>query len=332
MKRRDVVIAPLALSAATLAWTQSPGRTYRVGYLASTDSHAPAELSDWNDFVQRLWELGYRRGGNLVIEERYARGPHEHYSEMAAEMVKIKADVVVVNSGTMARYVMGLSRTLPIVAISLPYPVRSGLVASLARPGGQVTGVSDLSDELVPKRLELLKAAVPSIKRIAYAHCPYCGAGAGMSGTEVRALQVELDAAAHALGVTLVPASLNDPNLFDGTANIVRRERVDALLIGNSRPNLMASGEWRVFAATQRLATMAPYRSFGAMLSYGSDFSSMYRRAAEQVAKILGGTSPGEIPMEQPMTFEFTVNLKIARSLGLTIPPAVMLRATEVIE
>ena len=332
MRRRDAVITPLALGAATLAWTQSPGRTYRVGYLAFTDSHAPAQLRDWNAFVQRLRELGYVRGANLVIEERYARGPREYYTEMAAEMVKSKADVVVVNSGTMARYVMGLSRTLPIVAISLPYPVQSGLVASLARPGGQVTGVSDLSDELVPKRLELLKAAVPSIKRIAYAHCPYCDAGAGMSGTETRALQAEQEAAAHALGVTMVPANLNDPNLFDGTANMLRRERVDALLIGTSRPNLMARDEWRVFAATQRLPTMAPYRSFGAMLSYGSDFSTLYHRAAELVAKILGGASPGEIPMEQPMRFEFVVNLKIARSLGLTIPPTVMLRATEVIE
>ena len=332
MKRRDVVGAPLALGATTLAWTQAPGRTYRVGYLCFAGSHAPAELRDWNVFVQRLRELGYNRGGNLIIDERYSTDPREHYTEFAAEMVKTKADVVVVNSGTMARYVMGLSRTMPIVAISLADPVRSGLVASLARPGGQLTGLSDLSDELVLKRLELLKAAVPSVKRIAYVSCPSCALGAGLSQTEFKALKAEQEAAAHALGVTLVRANLSDVTLFDGTATVLRRERADALLIGADRPNVILREKWLAFATQQHLPTMASYRGFGAMLSYGSDFAAMYRRAADLVAKILGGASPGELPMEQPMRFEFVVNLKIARTLGLSIPPSVLLRATEVIE
>ncbi len=121
MKRRDAVVGPLALAAATLAWAQVPGRTYRVGYLGFTASHAPAELRDWNAFVQRLRELGYNRGSNLVIEERYTDGGKDmHYTEFVLEMLKIKVDVVVVSSGTMARYVMGLSRSLPIVALFIP--------------------------------------------------------------------------------------------------------------------------------------------------------------------------------------------------------------------
>ena len=332
MKRRDVVVSPLLLGAATLAWTQVPGRTYRVGYLGFTASHAPAELRDWNAFVQRLRELGYNRGGTLVIEDRYSEGPNEKYADFAAEMVKIRADICVVSSGAMARYVMGLSRAMPIVAISLSDPVRAGLVTSLARPGGQVTGLSDLSDELVPKQLELLKAAVPSAQRIAYARCPYCAMSAGLSRTELRALYAAQDAAAHALGVALVPADLNDVRNFDAIAAAMRRERVDALLIGANGLNVLLRDQWIAFAAQHRLPTLASYRGFGALLSYGTDFAAIYRRAAEFVAKILGGASPGELPMEQPTRFEFVVNLKIAKELGLTIPPSVLLRAHEVIQ
>lgn len=329
MNRRNAIFGPLALGAATLAWAQVPGRTYRVGYLGFTASHAPAELRDWNAFVQRLRELGYNRGGNLVIEERYSKGSKDQdYTEFVDEMMKIKADAVVVSSGTMARYVMGLSRTMPIVALFLADPVRSGLVASLARPGGQLTGLSDLSDELVPKQLELLKAAVPSAKRVAYASCPWCG----LSRNELRALYAEQAAAAHALGVTLVPANLSDVTLFDGTAARLRREGADALLIGANGINIMVRDQWLAFAAQHRLPTLASYRGFGAMLSYGPDFAAIYRRAAELVAKILGGASPGELPMEQPTRFEFVVNLKIARVLGLTIPQSVLLRADEVIQ
>ncbi len=332
MKRRDAVMGPLALGAAALAWAQVPGRSYRLGYLGVEASHAPAQLRDWNTFVQRLRELGYNRGGNLVIEERYTQGRWDTHADIAAEMVKIKADVVVAVDGEIARRVMGLTRTMPIVALSVSDPVRAGLVASLARPGGQLTGLSDLSDELVPKQLELLKAAVPSVKRIAYVGCSYCALGGGLSRTDLRALYAEQDAAAHSLGVALVPADLNTPTLFDGTAAIVRRERADALLIASNRINVALRDQWRAFAAQHRLPMLASYRGFGALLSYGPDYTAIYRRAAELVAKILGGASPGELPVEQPTRFEFVVDLRLARTLGVAIPQSVLLRATEVID
>lgn len=332
MNRRLAILGPLALGVLTCTWAQVPGRTYRVGYLGFTASHAAAEPRHWEAFVQRLHDLGYSRGGNLVLEKRYADGTRDmHYTAFVDEMLRIKADAVVVTSGTMARYVMGLSRKMPIVAIALADPVRSGLVASLARPGGQLTGLSDLSDELVPKQLELLKAAVPTVERIAFASCPWCAWSAGLSRAGLRALQAEQDAAAHALGVTLVRADLSDSTLFDGTAAGVLRERADALLIGANEINVALRERWSAFAAQHRLPMLAPYRGFGAMLSYGPDYAVIYRKAAEYVAKILGGASPGELPVEQPTRFELVVNLKTARDLGVTIAQRVLLRADEVI-
>lgn len=180
MKRRDAVLAPLALGAATLARTQVPGRTYRVGYLGWTATNSPADLVVWNSFVNRLRELGYIQGSNLVIEDRYAEGRLERYADFAAEMVRLKADVVVAASGNAATAVMAVSRSIPIVTTFAPQdPVRAGLVASLARPGGQLTGLTSLGAELVPKHIELLKAALPSVTRIAYAWCPRCAVESG---------------------------------------------------------------------------------------------------------------------------------------------------------
>ena len=333
MNRRDAVLAPLTLGVATLARTQVPGRSYRVGYLGFNAAHAPGEPRDWNTFVERLRELGYSRGRNLVIEERYIKGTRDlHYTDFVVEMLKIKADAVVVGSATAARYVMGLSRTLPIVALFLADPVRSGLVASLAHPGGQLTGLSDLSDELVLKQLELLKAAAPSIKRIAHARCPRCALFGGLPGDKLREQYASLDAAAHTLGVTLVAADLSDTTLFDDTAAMLVRERADALLIGVNVINVALRDRWVTFAAQRRLPTLAAYPGFGALLSYGPDYAVIYRKAAEYVAKILGGAAPGDLPMEQPTRFEFVVNLKTAKALGITIPQSLLLRADEVIQ
>ena len=149
MNRRDVVIAPLALGVPTLGWAQIPGRVYGVGYFGYTATNTPADDRVWGALVQRLRELGFAEGANLVIEQRFAEGRNERYAEFAAEMVKLKADVVVATSGAAARAVMKTSTTLPIVTTAVPDPVRSGLVASLARPGGQLTGISNLADEVI---------------------------------------------------------------------------------------------------------------------------------------------------------------------------------------
>lgn len=332
MKRRNALLLPLALGTAPLVRPQTSARSYKIGYMGVTASHAPAELPDWNGFIQRLSELGYHRGANLTVDERYVQSARERYADFAADMIRARADAVVVTSATMARYVMGLSRTMPIVALSIAEPVRSGLVGSLAHPGGQLTGFSDLSDELLPKQMELLKAAVPAARRIAYASCPFCAWSAGMGRAESRARHAELEKTAQALGVTLVPADLSDVNLFDGTAAVLLRERADALLIKADVINVLVRDQWLAFAARHRLPTLAPYRGFGAMLSYGPDFGAIFRRAAELVARILGGAVPGDLPMEQPARLRFVVDLKVANSVGLTVPKDVLLRADEVVQ
>jgi len=330
MDRRTFGIAAFAAAFATRA--QAPPRIYRVGYLSYTATNTPQDDLVWGGFVQRLRELGYAEGRNLVIEQRFAEGRLERYAEFAAEMLKLKADVVVATSGTAARAVMAASRSLPIVTTAIPDPVRSGLVASLARPGGQLTGLSNLADELLPKRLELLRAAVPGAQRIALARCPRCLLTTGASQAEVDTLFAEREAAARSMGVKLLQLDVNAAADFDATAAALRRERPDALLIGATPVNVALREEWLAFAAEQRLPLAADDRGFGAMLSYGPDYVAIYRRAAEFVVRILEGARPGDLPMEQPTQFELVINLKIARALGITIPQSVLLRADEVIQ
>ncbi len=331
--RRKLIGGMAAFGAALATRAQVTKRVYRIGYLGFTGHQhdTPEDARIWNGFVLRLRELGFAEHDNLVIEERFAEGRNDRYVDFAAEMVKLNADVVVVSNGSAARAVMSASRTMPIVTTAAPDPVRSGLVASLARPGGQLTGISNLSDDLVPKRLELLKAAAPAARQIEIARCPGCILTAGASAAEVSALRVEFEAAARSLGVKLLQLDVNAKEDFEAVAADLRRERPDALLIGASQINVALRDAWLVFAVEERLPMLAPYRGFGAMLSYGPDIAAIYRRAAEFVAKILQGARPGDLPMEQPTKFEFVVNLKIANSIGHTIPASVILRANEVI-
>jgi putative ABC transport system substrate-binding protein len=308
------------------------GKVYRVGIIGFTANSTPEDERTWAAFVGRLRELGFAEGRNLVIEQRYAEGRNERYSEFAADMLAMKADVVVVAGGTAARAVMAVSRTLPIVMTAAPDPIRSGLVASLARPGGQLTGISNLADELVPKRLELLKAAIPAALQIAFARCPRCALASGMSAAEVDALLVEQEAAARSLGVKWLPIDINSAQDFEQAANMLRSKRPDALLMGANPVNVGLRNQWLAFAVEQRLPLLAAARGFGAMLSYGPDFAATYAMAAGYVAKILRGAHPGDLPMEQPTKFEFVVNLRIAKALGITIPESVLVRADEVIQ
>ena len=329
--RRQLIGAIAAIAAALAARAQAPGRVYRVGYLGFTATNTPEGERIWSAFVQRLRELGFVQGRNLIIEERYAEGHNERYAGFAAELIALHTDIVVASNGSAARAVMTLSKTLPIVTTAVPDPVRAGLVASLAHPGGQLTGISNLADELVPKRLELLKVALPGARRIAFARCPRCAMGAGTSAAEIDALLAEQSAAARSLGVELLLLDVNDAAGFDAAAALLQRERPDALLIGATQVNAALVPRWLALATEQRLPMLAPFRA-GTLLSYGPDYVAVYRRAAEYVVKILNGANPSEIPMEQPTKFEFVVNLKLAKAIGLAIPPSVLLRADEVIE
>ena len=279
----------------------------------------------------RLRELGFAEGQNLVIEQRFAEGRNERYAGFAAEMVRLDADVVVASNGPATRAVLAASSTMPIVTTAVPDPVRSGLVASLGRPGGQVTGISNLADDLVPKRLELIKDAVPGARQVAFARCPQCLIASGAGAAEVDAMKDKYESAARSLGLKLLLLEVNAKEDFDSVAASLRQQRPDALLIGATPTNVALRHEWLAIAAEQRLPMLAPYREFGAMLSYGPDIVAIYRRAAEFVVKILQGERPGELPMEQPTRFEFVVDLRIASSIGLVIPNEVLLRADEVL-
>jgi putative ABC transport system substrate-binding protein len=332
--RRKLIAGVVAFTAALCARAQVSGRVYRIGYLGYTghEHDTPQDVRVWNGFVTRLRELGFAEGRNTIIEQRFAEGRNERYVDFAAEMVKLDADIVVASSGSAARAVMAASRTMPIVVTAVPDPVRSGLVASLARPGGRLTGISNLGDELAPKRLEFLRMVVSPGGEIAFVRCSRCYRTAGASEAEVVARDVEMEATARSLGVRLRLLDVNAKEEFDAVAAELRRAPPDALLIGSTQINVALRDEWLALAAAQRLPMLAPYRGFGAMFSYGADFAAIYRRAAELVARILQGAAPGDLPMELPTKFELVVNLVIAKSMGVTIPRALLLRADEVIE
>ena len=332
MKRRDAVLVPLAAGASAIAWPQVPGRTYRVGYLGFTATNSPSDLLAWNGFVQRLRELGYNQGGNLVIEDRYAEGRMERYAEFAAEMVRIKADIVFTSNPIAARAVMAVSGTMPIVTIFVPDPVRAGLAASYAHPGGQLTGISNFGFELLLKQFELLKAALPKITRVAFVGCPRCGLASGLSAADVAADRARRTEAARSLGMTLLQLDVDAASDFDAASAALLSQRAEALVIGSNPVNAALRDKWTAFAEQNRLPTMVEGSGTRRMFSYGASAAGMYRMAAEYIAKILGGAAPGDLPIQQPTTFQFVVNLRMAKAMGITIPQSVLLRADEVIQ
>ena len=330
--RRKLIGAVAAFTATLAARAQVPGRVYRVGYLGATSPRydTPAETRIMDGLVFRLRELGFSEGDNIIIERRFADGRNERYVDFAAEMVKLNVDIIVANNVAAVRAAILASRTTPIVTMTGD-PVQAGFAASLAHPGGQVTGISNLGSDLIPKQLELLRAAVPKSRQIALARCPRCLLTAGVGAAAVSALAVEFEEAARSLGVKLRFLDVNAKEDFDAVAAELRRDPPDALLIGPTQINYALRAEWVALAGELRLPMLALNREFGAMLSYGADFVAIYRRAAEFAAKILNGARPGDLPKEQPTKLELVVDLKIAKSIGITIPRAVLLRADEVI-
>lgn len=330
--RRTVLCVLLALATAPgLAPAQTGATPHRIGYIGYTASNSADDERVITAFVQRLRELGFVQGANLIIEWRYAEGRNERYTEIAAEMATLGAELVVATSGPAARAVLVASPHSVVVTTASLDPVHAGLVASLGRPGGRLTGIYNLSDELTPKRIELLKDTLPAARGFAYVGCSRCLIGSGSSAIEVDRVHAEQAAAAHSLGLKWLPLDVNSPADFDAAAAL-RRERPEALLIGPTPVNVALRERWLNLATELKLPLMAPYRGFGAMLSYGPDHADVYREAAQYVAKILRGTAPGELAMAQPSRVERVLNLKLARSLGSNIPQSMLLRADEVIQ
>jgi len=327
VQRRDFLIAAGAILAAPLAAdAQQTVRIARVGYLATNPATSP-HLRD--AFFKGLRDLGYIDGRNVVVEIRDAEGKPERFPALVAELIALKVDVIVTTStaGTLAA--KQATETLPIVFAVAANPVPDGLVASLARPGGNVTGCSLLLPELVGKCLEQLKQVVPGVRRVAVLWQPG-GRGESTDRDMVRAAEV----AARTVGMSVLVVEARDPADFDRAFLDMTKARADALTVLTSATLIGQRNRLVELAARNRLPAVYPWREAvdaGGLMSYGPDLADNYRRAATYVDKIVKGAKPGDLPVEQPTKFELVINLKTAKSLGLTIPQSVLVRADELI-
>jgi putative ABC transport system substrate-binding protein len=298
---------------------QESGKLHRIGFLiAPTPSFFSARL---DAFRQGLRDLGYVEGKNIAIEARYADGRPDRLGALAAELVGLDVSVIVA-SGPGGLAAKKATRTIPIVFVAVQDPVATGVVDSLAVPGGNVTGLSTLAPELGGKRLEILKGAFPKISHVAF-----------IRGTALTAKDTE--AAAQALGIRLQSLQVRNSQDLDSAFNSAIKERVQGLL--TSAGSLFNTHQDRIveFAATNRLPAMYASPEFtdgGGLMSYAPNYPALFRRAATYVDKIIKGAKPAELPVEQPTKFELVINLKTAKQIGLTIPPNVLARADRVIK
>jgi putative ABC transport system substrate-binding protein len=326
MDRRAFIgsLAGGLLAAPLAAQAQQAGKTARIGYLSLRSG--PTFLDE--AFRQALRELGYAEGRDISIEYRWADWDFDRVSAFAAELATLKVDVMVCTGGNGAALVVKkIVRTIPVVFTTGGDPVRAGLVARLDRPGANLTGVNVVTGDLNAKRLELLKAMVPTVSRVAVL-------ADRRTPSNPRSLK-DLEGAAGALNLKLRVFRVGESRELDEAFSTLRNERLGALLV-LSDSRLFAERERIVaFANTSRIPAAYEWREFaevGGLMSYGTNISDMYRRLAVYVDKILKGAKPGDLPVEQPTKFELVINLKTAKALGLTFPPALLQRADQVIE
>jgi putative ABC transport system substrate-binding protein len=305
------------------AEAQQPARIFRIGILLPTSASSISARVE--AFRRRLRELGYVEGKNIVIEYRYAEGKRERLPDLAAELVRLKVDVIVTASGGAILAAKKASSTIPIVFAAAADPVADGYVSSLARPGGNITGLSLMAPELDSKRLEILKEAFPKVARVAF-----------LSGGGPRAnlSLTEWEAAAKALGLKLLPLEVRSLDDFESAFARAKREGAQALITSVSPLFTTLRRQVVDFAAKNRVPAMYPNREFveaGGLMSYGQDSTDSWLRVADFVDKILKGAKPADLPVQQATKFEFIINLKAAKQIGLTIPPNVLARADKVI-
>jgi putative ABC transport system substrate-binding protein len=308
-----------------IADAQQPNKVPRIGFLiASSPSPASARIEA---FRQGLRELGYVEGKNIVIEYRYAEGKPDRLPALAAELVRLKIDIIVTGGSSPTRAAKEATVTIPIVMSQDIDPVGNGFVASLARPGGNITGLSNFAPELSGKRLELLKETVPKLSRVAVL-------GALTLPANAQVLR-EVELAAGAFGVQLQYLDVWDLKDIESAFRAASRGRAEAVLALPSAVLISHRTQIADFAAKNRLPAIYYATEFvedGGLMSYAPNFPDLSRRAATYVDKILKGTKPADIPVEQPTKFELIINLKAAKQIGLTIPPNVLVRADKVIK
>lgn len=327
MRQQIFGLAPCALLLALSfpAEAQQPTlKGPRIGFLSSRS--LDAEKSRRAAFQRGLQELGYLEGKNILIEQRYAAGKFDRLSELAAELVGLKVDVLVVSGAPAAHAAKNATSTIPIVIGNAADPVGIGLVASLSRPGGNITGLSSFTAAVIAKRLELLKEVVPTASRLAVLLNP---------SNPTNPLQLkEIQPTAIELRVTLLSLEAKGPQEIDRAFLVMRKEHGEGLVIIGDP--MLETHRARIIelAVKNRLAAIYPFPDFvdaGGLMSYGTNISDLYRRAATYVDKILKGAKPAELPVEQPTKFDLIINLKAAKQIGLMIPPNVLARADRVI-
>jgi len=322
-----------ALGGATVAWplasrAQQPAKVPRIGILFPGPSERHTASLD--AFRQGLHDLGYTEGQNVTIERRYGEWKLDRLPDLTAELVRLEVDVIVALSTPAARAAKQATSTSPIGAVAMADPVGDDLVASLARPGGNVTGTTFLGPELIAKRLGLLKETVPRVSRVAALWHPRAYGEHTMEG-----VLKETEVAARALGVRLQLVQALGPDDFDSAFSAMIEDRAGAVIV---LPSPMLFGEYRRIvglAAKSQLPAMYQAREFvdaGGLMSYGANLADLFRRSATYVDKILKGAKPSDLPVEQPTKFDLVINLKTAKALGLEIPPMLLARAGEVIE
>jgi putative ABC transport system substrate-binding protein len=329
MNRRDTLLAVLALGAAPLAAkAQQAGRVYRLGFLRATAPSPADQKTAPIGILAALRELGYAEGRNLIVEWRYAEGKLDRLPALARELVQLRVDVIVPVGSAAIRAARDATTTIPIVMYGGFDPVAAGFVTSLARPGGNITGVLTLpGSSLAGKKMGLLREAVPGAARIALL-------APDDPDPAVRAQVQETQKAASSLGITLVVVEVRGGN-YDRAFATIAAERAEALFIANS-PFFMRDRKRIIeLAAKHRLPAMYEWPEQvedGGLMSYGSTLFALSQRTAAQIDRIFKGTKPGDLPVEQPSTFALVINLKTARALGLTLPQSILLRADRVIE
>jgi putative ABC transport system substrate-binding protein len=323
--RLVTVVTLLLLAAPPVAEAQPVGKIYRIGMLETRSSVLNAANID--AFRQGLQELGYKEGQNLEIVYRSSDGRDERFPGLASELVRLKVDLILTRGTPAALAAKSATRTIPVVMAASGDPVASGLVASLGRPGGNVTGLSLFNVEMYAKRVELLKEVLPKLARIAAIF---------NMGNPVTASQWNVvEASARSLGIQAKLLDVRRPEDLPRAFDAAAKQRAQALIVGLdgvTQGNLRPIAER---AAKQRLPSIygaKEYADFGGLITYGASDPHMYRRAATFVDKIFKGAKPADLPVEQPTTFELVINLKTAKALGLTIPPSVIGRADEVIQ
>jgi putative ABC transport system substrate-binding protein len=323
----SILVAMMLLAVGVTAQAQQPKKVPRRGYLSSFE---PASESARSEGIRgALRELGYVEEQNITIEYRYAEGKNDRLPELAAELVRLKVDIILGAGGNgVIRAAKNATKTIPIVMTGGGTdPVEAGLIESLARPGGNVTGTTTLARELDGKRLELLKEAVTKLVRVAVLYDP-------ANSNDILEVKELPPVAARALKLTIQPWEIRAADDFDRVFAALNKQRPDGLLVPGSP--LMAANKKRIvdFALKSRLPSVGNrgYVDAGGLMSYGADPADSYRRVATYVDRILKGAKPADLPVEQPTKFEFVINLKTAKALNLTIPQSVLYRADKVIK